>query len=275
MENDTIDTSKILVFNEPDDDYNGLAGVTKQITQQRLYSAYMQGIFPWFCEDNDEPVLWYSPNPRFCLKIEDLHIPKSVDKFLKKTPYDYTFDKDFSAVIHGCRDMEREGQDGTWIGKKIIDAYEKFHENGYAHSVEVWHSGKLAGGLYGVLIGSVFFGESMFTIESDSAKSAFAIFARTFRDCGGKLIDSQVYTSNIARYGAAEILRDEFLFFEQHYLPLPLIYDVKSLFQLNVESLKSTGKFFDKSSIESGEFESSGGILQILQIPPDLQTIPF
>jgi len=239
MNYDTIDTSKILIFNEPDDDFNGVVGITKDITQQRLYSAYMQGVFPWFSEDDGEPVVWYCPNPRFCLKIEDLHVPKSIDKFLKKTPYEYTMDKDFSAVINGCRNMNRPNQNGTWIGKKMINAYEEFHKNGYAHSVEVWHNGKLVGGLYGILIGSVFCGESMFTIESNSAKSAFVLFARAFRECGGKIIDSQVYTDNIARYGAKEILRDEFLFIEKPCLDLPLIFDIKTVFENSVSKLKN------------------------------------
>lgn len=244
MENedfDTIDTSKILLFEEPLDDFGGVVGVTNDITQQRLFSAYIQGIFPWFNEDDGQPVLWYCPDPRFCIKMDELHIPKSIDKFLKKTPYTYTMDKDFSAVINGCRNMNRPDQDGTWIGEKIISAYEKFHKNGFAHSVEVWHDEKLVGGLYGVLIGSVFCGESMFTLESDSAKSAFAIFARAFKECGGMLIDSQVYTDNIARYGAKEIMRDEFLFLEQQCLKVPLIYDLKIAFENIVKNLGNNG----------------------------------
>ncbi len=266
MENDTIDPKKILLFNDPDDDYNGLVGVTNCITQQRLYSAYMQGVFPWFCEDEGEPVLWFSPNPRFCIRQGEFHTPKSVLKFLKKTPFEYTMDKDFSAVMDGCRKMKREGQDGTWIGDMMMAAYEKFHENGFAHSVEVWHDGKLAGGLYGILIGSVFCGESMFTVESDSAKSAFVIFARSFFDCGGKMIDSQVYTDNIARYGAQQMLRDEFLFYEQRLLRLPLVYDLKAVFERNVESLKATGKLLDKASIESFDVSSC---------PLNSSSIPF
>ena len=234
----TIDPKIILPFNEPDDDYGGIVGFSREITQQRLYSAYMQGIFPWFDEDSGEPVLWYCPDPRFCLKMEELHVPSRLDRFLKKTPYDYTFDKDFDSVIRACRNMERKGQSGTWIGEKMIAAYSLFHKNGYAHSIEAWHGGKLAGGFYGILIGSVFCGESMFTIESDSAKSAFAIFARAFAECGGKLIDSQTYTDNIARYGAKEIMRDEFLFLEKPCLGLPLLSDLKTAFLENVKNLK-------------------------------------
>lgn len=230
-----VDTTRILGFNEPGFLGAGfnkdIVGVTNGISQERLYSAYMQGIFPWFNEDDGEPVVWYSPNPRFCLPMEELHVPSSVDKFLKHTPFSYTFDKDFSAVIHGCRAMSRAGQGGTWIGEKMIRAYEEFHENGFAHSVEVWHEGWLAGGLYGVLIGSVFMGESMFTLESNSSKSAFVLFARAFAASGGKLIDSQVYTQNIARYGARNISRDAFLRLEGEYLSLPLEKSLSAEFE--------------------------------------------
>ncbi len=208
-----------------------IVGITRGISIERLYSAYMQGIFPWFCEDEGEPVVWYSPSPRFCLRIEDLHIPKSLEKFLKHSPFSYTMDKDFESVILGCRNMVRDGQEGSWIGKKMIDAYCQFHELGFAHSIEVWNGDKLAGGLYGILIGSVFCGESMFTVESNSAKSAFALFARAFRDCGGKLIDSQVYTENIARYGAKNISRDAFLRLEKEYLAMPLQKNLKDIFE--------------------------------------------
>ena len=215
-----------------------IVGITKNLSIKRLYSAYMQGIFPWFEEDEGEPVIWYSPSPRFCLPLEELHVPSSLKKFLKHTPYTYTMDRDFSAVINGCRNMNRKGQNGTWIGRMIIEAYTKFHELGFAHSVEVWHEGKLAGGLYGVLIGSVFCGESMFTIESNSAKSAFVIFAKAFERCGGKLIDSQVYTENIARYGAKNISREAFLRLESNYLKTELTKNIHDGFNEILEELK-------------------------------------
>lgn len=221
-----IDTSRILSFNFPGflgPDFNkDIVYVSENISQQRLYSAYMQGIFPWFCEEDDEPVVWYSPSPRFVIQPEDFHVPKSVAKFLKHTPFTYTMDRDFSAVINECRKMNRPDQDGTWIGEKMIRAYEDFHENGFAHSVEVWHDEKLVGGFYGILIGSVFCGESMFTIEPNSSKSAFVLFAKEFFQAGGMLIDSQVYTENIARYGAKNISRDAFLRLESEYLYKPL-----------------------------------------------------
>lgn len=233
---DRVDTSFVYKFPKPGTDAgDSVCAVTEGITLQLLYSAYMQGVFPWFDEDYGEPVVWHSPDPRFVLKMDLLHVPKSIDRFLKHSPYTYTMDKDFAGVIEGCRNMNRPDQDGTWIGKKIIDAYTKFHEAGYAHSVEVWHGDRLVGGLYGVLIGSVFCGESMFTVESDSAKSAFVLFARAFEKCGGKMIDSQVYTDNIARYGACNISRDAFLRLEKMYLNLPLEGDLKACFEESVK----------------------------------------
>ena len=139
-------------------------------------------------------------------------------------------DKAFPDVMRGCASMERKGQNGTWIGTKMIEVYCELARRGIARSVEAWHDGKLAGGFYGVLIGRVFCGESMFTIESDSAKSAFVLFARAFAACGGKLIDSQVYTDNIARYGAKNISRQAFLRLESELLYTPLTGNLQKQF---------------------------------------------
>lgn len=212
--------------------------MTRDIPLQLLYSAYMQGIFPWFNEDEGEPVVWYYPDPRFCLQMHDFHVPKSAKKALMHTPFTYTFDVAFEDVLKQCRDMKRKGQNGTWIGEKMMNAYCAFHREGYAHSVEAWHSGNLAGGFYGVLIGSVFCGESMFTKESNSAKTAFILFAKAFARAGGLLIDSQVYTDNIARYGAKNISRDAFLRLESELLQKPLSQDIKTAFYQEAHVLK-------------------------------------
>ncbi len=212
----------------------GVCMVTEDIDLQTLYSAYMQGIFPWFNEDEGDPVIWCSPDPRFCIWCDNLHIGRSTDKFLKHSPYSYTMDKDFPSVIRACRDMERPDQGGTWIGEKIIRAYTALHDVGFAHSFEAWNGDKLAGGFYGVLIGSVFCGESMFTLEPDSSKSAFALFARSFIKCGGKLIDCQSYTDNMARYGAEEISRSSFRSLEIKYLNTALSVDLKKQFEEDV-----------------------------------------
>lgn len=230
--NNTLDTTFILKFPEPfkEPEYKGICLITEDIDIQVLYSAYMQGVFPWFNEDDGDPVIWYSPDPRFCIRIENLHIPKSLSKFIKHTPYTYTMDKCFVRVMEECRNVKRQDQDGTWIGPKIINSYSQLHQAGLAHSFEVWHEERLVGGFYGVLIGSVFCGESMFTKMDNSSKSAFALFAKAFAECGGKLIDSQVYTDNIARYGAENISRNAFLRLEKEYLYTPLKYDLKEKF---------------------------------------------
>lgn len=209
----------------------GLLGYTDAITPSLVFSAYLQGIFPWYNEDEGDPVLWWCPDPRFVLPAEELHVPHSIDHFLKHTPYTYTMDKAFSDVITGCAAMERSGQDGTWIGRKMLDVYGSLAERGIAHSVEAWHDGRLAGGLYGVLIGQTFCGESMFTAEDNSSKSAFVLFARAFIKCGGRLIDSQVYTDNMARYGARNISRTAFLRMESMLLAGKLNGNLRETFE--------------------------------------------
>ena len=195
-----------------------------------LYSAYSQGVFPWFNEDQGEPVLWQSPKKRFVIPIRQLHVSKSIEKFLKHNPYTYTIDKAFADVIKNCAAQDRPDQNGTWIGPKMIDAYIKFHKAGYAHSIEAWKDGKLAGGFYGILLGSVFCGESMFTIEPNSSKSAFVLFARAFQKAGGKLIDCQSYTENMERYGARDITRKQYLAKLEKYSKVGLKCGVEELF---------------------------------------------
>ena len=218
-------------------EYPGVCLVTRNINPLLLYSAYMQGAFPWFNEDEGEPVVWHSPSPRFVLEMKNLHIPKSLKKFLKHTPFTYTMDHCFDQVINECRLQKREGQNGSWIGPKMIKVYNQFHQLGFAHSIEAWNGNVLAGGFYGVLIGRIFFGESMFTKESESSKSAFAVFAQAFARAGGKLIDSQVYTDNIARYGAENISRDAFLHMEKSLLYSELDLDLETCFYQVAESI--------------------------------------
>ncbi|MCQ2576038.1 MAG: leucyl/phenylalanyl-tRNA--protein transferase [Treponema sp.] len=219
-------------FPEPGElyEWKDLCLVTEDIDLQLLYSAYMKGVFPWFSEEDGQPVLWQSPDPRFVIFPEKLHVPKSAYKALKHSPYTYTVDKCFEDVMAMCGRVHRPGQDGSWIGPKMLVAYSAFHKIGYAHSFEVWKEGKLAGGFYGVLIGSVFFGESMFTLEPDSAKTAFIQFARWFFENGGKLIDCQAYTDNMARYGAEEISRTEFIKLEKELLKQKLNEDISQVF---------------------------------------------
>ena len=212
--------------------YDEISLVTDNIPLRLLYSAYNQGVFPWFNEDQEEPVLWQSPKKRFVIPIRQLHVSKSIEKFLKHNPYTYTIDKAFGDVIKNCAKQKRTGQIGTWIGPKMIKAYKKFHKAGYAHSIEVWKDGKLVGGFYGILLGRVFCGESMFTTEPNSSKSAFVLFARAFQKAGGKLIDCQTYTENMARYGAREITRKQYLAKLEKYSKVPLKCEIKNLFDM-------------------------------------------
>jgi leucyl/phenylalanyl-tRNA--protein transferase len=209
---------------------SSVVGFSADIPLQALYSAYRQGIFPWFSEEDGEDVIWWCPSPRFVLFPKDLHVPESLKKTLKKKPFTYTFDACFERVIRECAAAKRAGQDGTWIGEKIIESYTALHEVGFAHSVEAWSDGELAGGFYGVHLGGVFCGESMFTIKPNASKCAFVQFVRAFEKIGGKMIDSQVYTDNIARYGAKNISRTAFLRYEKDFFSAPLSADLGKTF---------------------------------------------
>ena len=189
-----------------------------QMDASLLYSAYLQGIFPWFNEDEGDPVLWYSPNPRFVLEPQNFHVPASLKKFLKHCPFEFTMDHCFEDVIMECSRQVRPGQNGTWIGSQIIENYTTLHHLGICHSFEAWQDDHLAGGFFGELIGSIFFGESMFTKVSNSSKCVFVKFMESFIKSGGKLIDCQTYTDNLARYGAHNISREAFFKFEELYL---------------------------------------------------------
>lgn len=227
-----IDTTDVFTFPEPGllYDYDEISLITESIPLRLLYSAYNQGVFPWFDEKQGDPVVWQSPKKRFVISPSQLHVSKSIEKFLKHNPYTYTIDKAFGDVIKNCARQKRPGQDGTWIGPKMIKAYKKFHKAGYAHSIEVWKDGKLAGGFYGILLGSVFCGESMFTIEPNSSKSAFVLFARAFQKAGGKLIDCQTYTENMARYDGREITRKQYVTKLEKYSKVPLKYKINDFF---------------------------------------------
>jgi leucyl/phenylalanyl-tRNA---protein transferase len=180
-----------------------------------LLSAYRRGIFPWFGED--DPILWWSPDPRFVLFPEELHVSGTMRKLLRKRRYRLTLDGDFEAVIRACSSSPRPGQDGTWITEGMIEAYIELHRLGYAHSVEAWLGAspdaepELVGGLYGVSLGDVFFGESMFSREDDASKAAFVPLVWRLREEGFTLVDSQVYTGHLAGLGAREIPRIEYL----------------------------------------------------------------
>lgn len=187
----------------------GIVAVHGNLSPGILLSAYRQGVFPWY--DDQSPVLWWSPDPRFILEPPELHISRSMRRELRRTAFSFTVDQAFPSVIRGCAKVPRREQDGTWIVPEMERAYTRLHTLGYAHSVEVWDRGELAGGLYGVSLGSAFFGESMFSLKSNASKSAFILLILALQEKGFNLIDCQVYTRHLEKLGAREIDRDDFL----------------------------------------------------------------
>lgn len=173
-----------------------------------LLSAYSQGVFPWYSPG--QPILWWSPDPRFVLFPEELHIPSRMGRIMKQQPFRITMDEDFPGVIRSCAAIPRQHETGTWITHDMIAGYLRFHELGYAHSVEVWEGTDLVGGLYGVSLGRCFFGESMFTRKSNASKIALFTLVGALKTAGFRLVDCQVYTDNLARFGAKEISRPQF-----------------------------------------------------------------
>jgi len=187
---------------------NGLLAIGGDLTPQRLLDAYARGIFPWFSPE--EPILWWSPDPRMVIFPNELKISRSLAKRLKKTDYEVRFDSAFRRVMQACSQTPREGQNGTWIVPDMIAAYYRLHELGYAHSAETWIDGELAGGLYGVKLGRMFYGESMFHRVTDASKIAFVHMVRRLQQQGVGMIDCQMHTSHLASLGAREIPRAEF-----------------------------------------------------------------
>ncbi|MBS0483694.1 MAG: leucyl/phenylalanyl-tRNA--protein transferase [Proteobacteria bacterium] len=186
---------------------NGLLAVGGDLSPQRLLAAYRKGIFPWFNED--DPILWWSPDPRMVLFPAELKISRSLRKTLKKDHYHVCTDRSFTEVMQACA-APRAGQAGTWIHPQMIAAYSALHEMGLAHSVETWVDGELAGGLYGVALGKVFFGESMFSRQPDASKIAFVHLVKQLQYWEYGMIDCQVRTDHLASLGAREISRAEF-----------------------------------------------------------------
>jgi len=174
-----------------------------------LLSAYRRGIFPWYGED--EPILWWSPDPRFVVLPETFHVPARAARELRKEKLTLSLDRAFPDVIRACSTVPRKGQDGTWILPEMVEAYIELHRLGFAHSVEVWEDKALAGGLYGVSLGSAFFGESMFSRASGTSKFGFLSFAAFLFTEGFEFIDSQVHTDYLASMGGVLISRREYL----------------------------------------------------------------
>jgi leucyl/phenylalanyl-tRNA--protein transferase len=187
----------------------GLLAVGGDLRPERLLLAYSMGIFPWY--EEGLPIIWHSPDPRMVLAVDRLHVPRSLDKRLRRGSYQLRLDSAFAEVIRACGDRPRPGQHGTWITEEMRAAYLELHRLGWAHSAEAWRDGRLVGGLYGVSLGAVFFGESMFADEADASKVAFVTLVRQLAAWGTTLVDCQVHTEHLERFGAEEWPRRRYL----------------------------------------------------------------
>jgi leucyl/phenylalanyl-tRNA--protein transferase len=199
------------LFFPPVDQANrdGILAIGGDLSSQRLLLAYTSGIFPWF--EEGEPILWWSPNPRMVLFLDELIVSKSMRNILNRNSFTVTFNQNFRDVISNCQNIERDGQNGTWITNDMIEAYCKMHELGIAKSVEVWQDAVLVGGLYGIDLGHVFCGESMFSQVSNASKVAFIALVNHLKTENYKLLDCQVYNPHLESLGCREIERADFM----------------------------------------------------------------
>ncbi|OED43461.1 leucyl/phenylalanyl-tRNA--protein transferase [Endozoicomonas sp. (ex Bugula neritina AB1)] len=197
---------------------DGLLALGGNLEINTLLSAYRQGIFPWFSDD--DPILWWSPAPRMVFEPGQLHRSRSLSKLIRKNPYNITFDHDFQGVIRACAEP-RNNSEGTWITADMQTAYINLHQAGHAHSVEVWDDDQLVGGIYGVAIGRIFFGESMFSRKSNTSKLAITALSEQLKVWQFALVDCQVHNPHLKSLGAKPISREEFLKTLDHYCSLP------------------------------------------------------
>jgi len=188
---------------------NGLIAISNILKAERIIEAYKQGIFPWF--NHNEPILWWSPDPRLVLFPDDLKISSSLSKKIKKNNYQFEIDKNFISVIKSCSEVKRKDQDGTWIDERIIKAYSELYQMEIAHSFEIYFNENLVGGLYGIILDNFFFGESMFYYETDASKIAFVLAVQYLKNIGVKMIDCQMKTKHLLSFGAKEITRNQFI----------------------------------------------------------------
>jgi len=197
---------------------NGLLAAGGALSADRLIQAYRHGCFPWFSEG--QPILWWSPDPRTVLFPEELHVSRSLGKLLRQQRYQVSFDRDFAAVIQACA-APRDYADGTWITDNMQNAYIELHARGHAHSVEVWDNGELVGGLYGLAMGQLFFGESMFSRADNASKFGFVTLVRQLQAWGFVLIDCQMPTDHLESLGARSIPRTQFAEYLRNHLDQP------------------------------------------------------
>lgn len=189
--------------------WDGILAIGGDLSSERLQLAYKSGIFPWF--EEGEPIMWWSPNPRMVLFLDELIVSKSMRNILNRKIFTVTFNQNFRDVISNCQNIERDGQNGTWITNEMIEAYSKLHELGIAKSVEVWQDEVLVGGLYGIDLEHVFCGESMFSKVSNASKAAFIALVNQLKKEDYKLLDCQVYNPHLESLGCREIDRTDFM----------------------------------------------------------------
>lgn len=199
---------------------HGLLAVGGDLRPERLRAAYERGIFPWPWYE-DEPMLWWCPDPRCVLYPSELRVSRSLEQRVRSNRFEFRLDTAFDEVMRGCAGAPRPDDQGTWITAEMIEAYVEFHRRGHAHSAESWRDGRLVGGLYGVALGGVFFGESMFHTETDASKVAFVLLVRQLAEWGFGLIDCQMETSHLGRFGAHGIPRQRFLEELRQHVALP------------------------------------------------------
>ncbi len=198
-----------IIFPPPElAEENGLLAVGGDLSTERLLLAYSKGIFPWYSAG--EPILWWSPSPRLVIFPDEFKVPKRLARFIKQQKYKVTMDHAFGQVITACASAADRQEKGTWIDRDMVESYTRLHELGYAHSVECWMDDELVGGLYGIALGKIFFGESMFSRQSNASKVAFVYLAEKLLERGFDLIDCQLKTEHLMQFGAREISGNEF-----------------------------------------------------------------
>ena len=197
-------------------DENGFVAIGGDLSAERLLEAYRQGIFPWYNEE--DPICWWSPDPRFVLFPDQLHVSRSMKHVINSNQFSFTTNNAFEQVINACSSVKRKDANGTWINDEMIVAYTRLHKLGYALSAEAWYNDRLVGGLYGIKMGKLFFGESMFSIKSNASKFAFIKLVEQLQASGIKLVDCQMHTSHLESLGAVMIPREKFIGLLHEYI---------------------------------------------------------